>query len=127
MNAALRELLRGLLQDPEARVLIRECFTMLRNELMVANEGDEWVDQKRGSAILGRNTWIEAVRARLERDPQDPHARIVGKRYLLDTVGICEERDRIHRARPMVKKTAPAPEVESPHASRALRLLRGEK
>jgi hypothetical protein len=111
------------------RGVLLECFSLLKSELMVANEGDEWLDQSRGRAILGRNTWINAVRARLERNPQDPHARIVGDRYLLDTVGVCEERDRIHQARPKVRKTVPVATTEeaSPHVSRALRLLRGEK
>jgi hypothetical protein len=128
LSVAWRDLVRELLRDPEVRDAAREIFGVLKNELMVANEGDEWFDQKHGSSVLGRNKWINAVRARLDRDPNDPHARIVGDRYLLDTVGISEERDRVHRSRPQVRK-APAPtvETESPHAARALRLLRGEK
>lgn len=128
MSVAWRDLVRELLKDPEVRGAAREFFSLLKSELMVANEGDEWIDQSRGRTILGRNKWCAAVRARLERDPEDPHARIVGGRYLLDTVGVCEERDRAHQARPKLRK-APAPTVdtESPHVSRALRLLRGER
>lgn len=93
-------------------------------------EDDGWIDQSQGRKILGRNKWCAAVRARLERDPEDPHARIVGDQYLLDSVGVREERDRVHGARPKVRKTAPpdsSEEESSPHVSRALRLLRGEK
>lgn len=129
MSVAWRELVRELLKDPEVRVAAREFFGLLKSELMVANEGDEWIDQSRGRTILGRNKWCAAVRDRLERNPEDPHARIVGGRYLLDTVGVCEERDRIHRARPRVRKAAAeaTPEDASPHVTRALRLLRSEK
>lgn len=90
------------------------------------NQGDGWVDQSHGCKILGRNKWIKAVRDRLERDPDDPHARIVGDQYLLDAVGVSEERDRAHKARPVLRKTEPAPD-ESVNVTRALRLLRGEK
>jgi hypothetical protein len=94
--------------------------------MQAANQSEGWKDQKLGRAILGRNKWTQAVRDRLERDPHDPHARIVGDRYLLDAVGIAEEIDRAHKARPVLRKAQPVDD-ESANVTRALRLLRGEK
>lgn len=113
---------------PTLAPLVQTIGDYILRQLQTGAANEEWTDQKRGRAILGRNKWIKAVRDRLERDPKDPHARIVGDRYLLDAVGISEERDRAHQARPVLRKTEPPEsDTESPNVTRALRLLRGDK
>lgn len=107
--------------------LARELAPYLIAELRAANEGDEWIDQRspRAKRSLGRNRFCKAVQERLERDPNDPHARIIGDRYLLTPVGLAEEMARANRApAPSVAK-ASAADPDAAGAERVLRLLRG--
>jgi hypothetical protein len=129
--SVLGKILRELASDPEAREAIREMVQLFRDELMVANGGDEWSDQRSAKcrATLGRNVWCRAVKERIARDPEDTHARIVGadsrRRYLLDTVGLSEELSRASQ-KPVIAKVSPAPTsdpAESPHVARVLSLL----
>lgn len=131
MSGPLREMLRGLLRSPEGKELIREFVAVFREELVANGQGDEWQDQKSSQcrSSLGRNRWCKAVRERLERDPGDPHAKHIGDRYLLDTVGLSEELERAsRRPAPTVAKVAPCPYPdESPRVTRVLRLLGGSQ
>lgn len=109
------------------KALAKELAPYLIAELRAANEGDEWIDQRspKCKATLGRNRWCRSVKERLERDPKDPHARKVGDRYLLDTVGLSEELTRI--GSPEVAKAKPSTPIDPDQqgAERVLRLLKG--
>lgn len=116
------EILDGFLQ------MIRR---VIREELKAAGHGDEWHDQRSSQcrASLGRNRWCKAVRERLQRSPEDAHARIIAGRYLLDTRGLSEELERAsERPAPAVAKVAaePAPD-SSPRVARVISLLQGNR
>lgn len=113
--------------DSFLKQLAKELAPYLIAELRAANEGDEWADQRspKCKATLGRNRWCAAVRQRLEADPDDPHARLVGDRYLLDTVGLTEELTRI--GKPSVAKPPTPPDPDGAGAARVLQLLQGGK
>ncbi len=111
-----------------AKELAPYLIEAFREELRSHNDSDEWVDQRSPkSRVLGRNRFCKAVRERLERNPQDPHARIIGDkdpRYLLDAVGLAEEMERAN-VRPSVAKVSPPADPEAATAERVLRLLKG--
>lgn len=108
--------------DSFLKALAKELAPYLLAELRAANESDEWSDQRspKSRATLGRNRWCSAVKRRLENDPEDTHARIVGDRFLLDTVGLSEELARI--GKPPVKTKAPPQEEDQALARIAARL-----
>lgn len=115
--------------DSFLKALARELAPYLIAELRAANEaGEEWIDQRRGGELMGRNRFCQAVKDRLDRDPADPHARRIGKRYLLDSVGLAEEMERANQ-RPSVAKAEAPPQVsadpEAATAEHVLRLLQG--
>jgi len=129
MPPGWKDIVRGLLRSPEGKALVREFVAVFREELSANGAGDEWHDQQSPQcrASLGRNRWCKAVRERLQRDPDDAHARLIGKRYLLDTQGLSEELERAsRRPAPTVAKAEPAPPAdESPRVQRVMRLLGG--
>lgn len=128
MQSPWSALVRSLLRSPEGKELLRVVVAAIREELSANTDGCEWHDQRSShcKASLGRNRWCRAVRERLERDPDDAHARIIGDRYLLDTQGLSEEMDRANqRPAPTVVKVVPAPDPdESPRLARVQHLLR---
>ncbi len=105
-----------------AKQLAKELAPYLIAELRAANESDEWADQRspKCRATLGRNRWCTAVKRRLDLDENDPHARKVGDRFLLDAVGLSEELARV--GKPPVAKTKPPSEEEQALARIAARL-----
>lgn len=133
MQSAWREVVRGLLRNPETREFVREIarefVAVFREELAANADGAEWYDQKSSQCreSLGRNRWCKAVRARLQRDPHDPHAKHIGDRFLLDTQGLSEELDRASRVPMIAKAPAPRPpaDPEMAGAARVKHLLGG--
>lgn len=88
----LRELFEGLF-EPLLRKVVREELDAR------CHPSDDWRDQKR-SPVLGPRRHCQAVRRRLQEDPHDPSAKIVGDRFLLTTDAIAQELDRIGKSRP---------------------------
>jgi hypothetical protein len=103
---------------------------VVREELAAAGHpADDWRDQ-RGSPLLGPRRHCAAVRRRLDADPHDPMAKIVGDRFLLTTDAIAEELERIGRKPSPVAKCSTVAPAESPEAEateRVKRRLRGVK
>lgn len=126
MQSAWRDIVRGILRSPEGREIAREFIALCREELSANTQGLEWYDQRssQARASLGRNRWCKAVRERLQRNPQDPHAKHIGDRWLLDTQGLSEELDRASQAPPSIAKAEPPPEPdEAPAVARVRHLL----
>lgn len=119
MSQGLRDMMRG---SPLMREIVKELAGMLREELQAANQCDDWIDQRMRTP-LGRNTHCRAVKERLEQNPDDPHARIIGDRYLLSTVGLSEELHR--RGKRPLAKTASPDDPDMAGAERVRRLLGG--
>jgi hypothetical protein len=95
---------------------------VVRDELAAAGHpADGWRDQRRST--LGPRRHCLAVRRRLEADPNDPSAKIVGDRFLLTAEALAEELDRLGlKSGPA---TAPAPrKPQSPEAEAKERVQR---
>lgn len=88
---------------------------VVREELAAARHPvDSWRDQR--DSPLGARNHCRAVRRRLEANPQDPGARILGKRFLLKPDALDEELERLgHKPekRPPRNAEKPSPEAEA--------------
>lgn len=110
---AIGQLLGGLF-EPLLRKVVREELDAR------CHPSDDWRDQKR-SPVLGPRRHCQAVRRRLQENPSDPSAKIVGDRFLLTTDAIAQELDRIGKGRPgplgapvpAKPKTPDSPEAEA--------------
>jgi hypothetical protein len=97
---------------------------VVREEIAAAGHpADDWRDQ-RGSPVLGPRRHCAAVRRRLDADPRDPTAKIVGDRFLLTTDAIAEELERIGRKPSLVAKCSTVAPPESPEAEAIERVKR---
>ena len=97
---------------------------VVREEMAAASHpSDDWRDQRR-SPILGPRRHCAAVRRRLDADPRDPRAKIVGDRFLLTTDAIAEELERIGRKPATVAKCPAVAAAESPEQEAMERVKR---
>lgn len=70
---------------------------VVREEMAAfCHPSDDWRDQRQ-SPVLGPRRHCAAVRRRLQINPSDPCAKILGERFLLTTDAIAEELERLGR------------------------------
>lgn len=89
------DLLRGLLEQPETKQLMREVVALLRAELVSANEGDELVDQFRSPLRLPHQRSSQRhcalVRKRIAMGLPGAYISPDEKQFFLTTAALCEE------------------------------------